>query len=175
MRRGVRTRSQNGAGEGTQDTPAHRRGLGLVVGASPAVRARSGGGVGIGVGSYGRGGTGLGDLTGAGTGRSPMASVRRYARAAAGRSIGSGRPVAMRRSSVRSIPARSAEAMWWAKGRPLWVGGEAGVDRVGEPSRRRRFECRLGSAGFGDAQVEPPLEVAARAIVGGPVLQVASL
>jgi hypothetical protein len=36
---------------------------------------------------------------------------------------------------------------------PLWVGSDAGVERLGEPSRRR-FECRLESTGLGDAPVE---------------------
>lgn len=51
-------------------------------------------------------------------------------------------------------------------GRPLRVGGDSGVDRLGEPNRRR-FACALESTGFDDAPVEPPLNVAARTIVRG--------
>jgi hypothetical protein len=52
------------------------------------------------------------------------------------------------------------------EGRPVRVGGDTGMDLLGEACRCR-FECRLVSAGFGDAQFEPPLQPNARAIVRG--------
>jgi len=66
-------------------------------------------------GSYGRGAAAFGGCTGTDAGRSPIASMRRYASAAAGCSIGSGRPVAMSRSSARSMPALSAAVIWRAR------------------------------------------------------------
>ena len=159
-------RTENVAGDSTDDTPAHRRGPGRTVGVCPAVRSWSGGGVGSGLGSYGRGATGLGGRACGDVGRSPIASMRRYARAAAGSSIGSGRPVAMRRSSARSMPAWSAAAIWRARvgqcGSAVMPGWIVSASRAAAGS-----SVIWSSAGFGDASVELPLVTAARAIVRG--------